>query len=56
MTTYSVRCVTLSAVVGLALYAATNMMTGVGVLVDTVATVVRFAVAGGTIGAILGRR
>ena len=42
--------------VGLALYAATNMMTGVGVLVDTAATVVRFAVAGGAIGAISGRR
>lgn len=42
--------------VGLALYATTNMMTGVGVLVDTVATVVRFAVAGGAIGSILGRR
>ena len=42
--------------VGLALYATTNMMTGVGVFVDTVATVVRFAVAGGAVGAILGRR
>ena len=42
--------------VGLALFATTNMMTGVGVLLDTVVTAIRFAIAGGAIGAVLGRQ
>ncbi len=42
--------------IGLALFATTNMMTAVAVLIDTGATAIRFAAAGGAIGAVLGRQ